>query len=101
PQPRDVALLCGVHERSRGRPERAALREADVLVARGRPVPALGHAARGPELLGQERAEQAHRKLARSDALFALGIFIDDGVEAGTVHATRLAEADVLAGDVL
>jgi hypothetical protein len=55
----------------------------------------------GRSFSGRSEQQQAHRKLARSDAFFALGIFIDDGVEAGTVQATRLAEADVLAGDVL
>ncbi len=101
PQPRDAALLGGVHQRGRRRPERAPLREADVLVARRRPVPALGHGAGGAQLVGQQRAQQAQRQLAGRDAFLALGVFIDDGVEARAIQAARLAEGDVLAGDVL
>ena len=90
-----------MHERSGRGSERPALRELDVLVARRRPVPALGHAAGGPEFLRQQRAEEAQRELARGDAFLALGVFIDDGIEAGLVEAARLAEGDVLARDVL
>ena len=101
PQPRDVPLLGRVHQRGGGRSERAALRKADVFVARRRPVPAFRHAARRPQLFGQQREEQAHGELAGGDAFLALGVLVDDGVEARPVEAARLAERDVLAGDVL
>ena len=101
PEPRDATLLGGVHERGRGRPERAPLREADVLVARSRPVPALRHGAGGTNPVGQQRAQQAERQFARGNAFLALGILIDDGIEPRAIHAPGLAEGDVLAGDVL
>ena len=101
PQPRDVALVGGVYQRGRRRAERAALREADVLVAGGGPIPTLRHRARGAELFREQRTQEAHRELAGGDAFLALGVFIDDRVEPRLVEAARLAERDVLAGDVL
>ncbi len=77
--------LGGVHQRSRRRPERAALREADELVAGVGQSQSSGTAARGPELGRQQRAQQAQRELAGGDAFLALGVLVDDGVDAAAV----------------
>jgi hypothetical protein len=81
--------------------ERAPLGETDVLVARGRPVPAVRDAALRPQLLGQQRAQQSHRQFAGRDAFLAFRVLVHHGVEAGLVEAARLAEGDVFTGDVL
>ena len=89
------------HQRCRRRAERTALREADELVARLGPVPAFGHAVRRADRVGQQRAQQPQRQFAGGDAFVALRVFVDDRVDARRAGAARLAERDVLAGDVL
>ena len=89
------------HQRCGRRTERAALREADEVVARFGPVPALGNGARGSQRVGQQRAQQPQRELAGGDAFLALRVLVDDRVDAGLARAAGLAEGDVFAGDVL
>ncbi len=64
-------------------------------------APTLGYAARGAQLLGQQRAEQAQAELAGGDAFVALRVLVDDRVHPGRARAARLAEGDRFAGDVL
>ena len=101
PQPRNAARFRRTHQRCGRRSERAALREADEVVARFRPAPAFGHRAGRAQRLGQQRAQQPQAELAGGDAFVALRVFVDDGVDAGLAGAARLAERDFLARDVL
>ena len=102
PQPGDVAVLGGLHQRGCRRPERAPLGIADEVGARLGPVPVVGHHAFRAKLGRQQRAQQLQRQFTGLDAFVALGVFVDHGVDAGPPgHAARLAEADVFTGDVL
>ena len=100
-QPRDAALLGRRDQRCRGGSQCTALREADELVARLRPAPALRHGVLRPQLLRQQRAQQPQRQFAGGDALVALLVLIDHGIDARPAGASRLAEGHLLAGDVL
>ncbi len=100
-QPRDAAVLGGAHQRGRRGAERAALGEADELIARLRPVPAFRNAVGGAQLRRQQREQQAQTELAGGDALVALRVLVDHRVDPGTPGAARLAEGHFLAGDVL
>jgi hypothetical protein len=103
PQPGDAALLGRPHQRRRRRPQRAALGVADEVVARGLPLPVVGHAARRAQFVRQQRLEQGQRQFPGGDALLLLLVFVHDRVHAGAVvrHAAGLAEGDVFAGHVL
>ena len=100
-QPGDAARFGGAHQGCRGGPERAALREADELVARLGKAPALGDASRGAQPLGQQRADQPQPELAGRASLVALRVLVDDRIHPGGARAARLAERDRLARDVL
>ena len=65
-------------------------READELVARLGPGPALGHAVRRADRLGQQRAQQPQAELAGRDALVALRVLVDDRVHAGRGRRLRV-----------
>ena len=78
PQPGNVALLRGAHQRRGRRPQRAALREADELIARRRPLPALRYAVRRAYRLGQQRAQQSQAQLAGGNARLKTWI-LDEG----------------------
>ena len=102
PHPGDVARLRGPDQRGGRRAERAPLREADELVARHRPGPAVRHPARGTNRLGQQRAEQVQGEFAGGHALIALRVLVDDAIDARpAIDAAGLAEGDLLAGHVL
>jgi hypothetical protein len=101
PQPGDVALLGGLHQRRRGRPERAPLRVADELLARFGPLPPFRHDALRAQFGRQQRTQQPQRQFAGLDAFVALRVLVHHRVDARSVGAARLAEGDVLAGDVL
>jgi hypothetical protein len=51
--------------------------------------------------LRQQRAQQGDAQFARGDSLIALRVFIHDRVDPAHVGAARLAERDILAGDIL
>ena len=93
--------MGSAHQRRSGGPERASLRETDELVARLGPAPALGHDVSRTNRIRQQRAEQAQPEFARGDAFVALLVLVDDRVDARRSGAARLAESDLLAGDVL
>src|SRR5579871_464309 len=100
-QPGDLTLLRGAHQRGGRGAERAALSEANELIARGLPAPVGRDRIGGTKLGGQERAEQLQAELAGRNALIALRVFVDDRVTAGLAGAARLAEGHFLAGHVL
>ncbi len=100
-QPGDAVPFRRTHQCGRRRPERAALREADELIARLLPTPIVGHGVGRPDRRGQERTQQLEPELARGDALVALRIFVDDGIDPGRSGSARLAEGDFLARHVL
>ena len=101
PEPGNAPCLGCADQRRGGGPERPALREAYELVARFGPAPALGHAVRGTQRRGKQRAQEPQSELARGDPLVALGVLVDDHVQAGSAGAARLAEGDALARHVL
>ena len=100
-QPGDVVPFGRAHQCGGRRPERAALREADELIARLLPAPILGHGVGRPDGRGQQRTQQPQSEIAGRDAFVALRIFVDDGVDAGRAGGARLAEGDFLARHVL
>ncbi len=100
-QPRNAAGLGRLYQRAGRGTERAALGEADELIARRVPAPVPRHAAGRAQLGRQERGEQSDAEFACLDALVALGVLVDDRVDARPVGAASLAEGDFFAGDVL
>ena len=89
------------HQCGRRWAERTALREADEFIARRLPTPIVGDGARRPDIRWQERTQQPQAQLTRGDALVALRVLVDNGVQAGRTAAARLAESDILARHVL
>ena len=53
-QPRNAACFGRAHQRHGRWPQRTALRVANVFVARGRPMPIIGHRILGPQILRQQ-----------------------------------------------
>jgi hypothetical protein len=69
--------------------------------SRASPSPVEGRLAGGAHGGRQQRVEQPHRQFAGLDALVALLVLVDHGRRRAVGAAARLAEGDVLAGDVL
>src|ERR1700683_2490593 len=63
-QPRDAALLRSAQQGAGRETERAALREANELIARLGPLPARRHAAALAQVRRQQRTQQAQAELA-------------------------------------
>src|SRR3984885_3820386 len=101
PQPGDAAVFRCAHQCGGRWAERPALREADELIACLDPGPVIGPRAGGPDSRGQQRTQQPQPEIARCDALVALRVFINDGIDPRRTAAAGLAEGDFLARHVL
>ena len=98
---RDVALFRRAHQRRRARPQRAALREADEVVALCFEVEVGRHRLGRLQLLGQQREQQQHAEPSRLLRDFRLLVLIDDVVMTGRPCPAGLAEGDLRPCDIL
>ena len=93
---RDVAARGLVEDRLRARAEGLALGEPDDALELGHEVELVVRVARGDEVV-----DERDRDLAGLDADCLLAVLVDDVVVAVLAGASRLAVADVGAGEVL
>ena len=100
-QPGNAAMLGGAHQRGGRGSQGPALREANEFIARFLPVPVSGNGVHRPDRGGQQRTQQPQPKIAGRDAFVALRIFVHHGINTRCSGAARLAECDLLAGDIL